>query len=339
MSTALKYLLAILVIVITGLAAYNAFGPRAEAPVIDGATQNVTLSGTYECLPHRVTSGPQTDECAFGLKTDEGEHYAVNFGASASAMERFQAGEHITAEGFVVPRMALSDSQWAKYDMEGMFTITRLIEPAPVGVSNSAPGKPTFIWTYTAFEAADIPQTKVGLIATYPDGTRRTKDIDTIEGNCNAHPSPDSDVYAQSEMIICYYAGFGRYYKVVDIGSGVFAVQRREFEEASPDYNPPIADFETIAEFQYSGQSSKKESVLPETFDGVISSISSGAAIDIKAHLTDGSQKLVTMSTLNCSFTPKINKLFRFTGVRFDANTNQYSCSQAQEISFSGSDQ
>jgi hypothetical protein len=242
MTPLFKQLLAILVIIITGLAAYNAFGPRGEVPM-EGMPQNVTLSGTFECLPHRDTRGPQTDECAFGIKADSGEHYAVNFGASASAMQQFQSGSRITAEGFIVPRMALSDSQWAKYDIEGMFTITRIIDPAP-----RAAGKATFSWKYATDESGEIPQTTISLIAYYPDREAETRVIDTIEGTCNAYASPDADVYAQSEMIICYYAGFGRYYKVVE-RSGVYQVQRREFEEASPDYSPPIASFETIVTF------------------------------------------------------------------------------------------
>ncbi len=91
---------------------------------------NVTLSGTYTCLPHLNTEGPQTMECAFGLKTDDGVYYAVNFGASAGAMDQFKSGEHITAEGFVVIKEALSTNQWQKYNMKGIFTITKIISPA-----------------------------------------------------------------------------------------------------------------------------------------------------------------------------------------------------------------
>ncbi len=49
-------------------------------------------------------------------------------------------------------------------------------------------------------------------------------------------------------MIICYYAGLGRYYKVVEDRDG-YAVQRRVFEEASPDYDPPPQAYETVVRF------------------------------------------------------------------------------------------
>ncbi|MBC7836196.1 hypothetical protein H7X87_00245 [Acetobacteraceae bacterium] len=105
---------------------------RSTPQDLDPTPYNVTLSGTYVCLPHMDMSGPQTEECAFGLQTEDGIYYAVNFGASGNAMEQFQSGTHITAEGFVVIKEALSSDQWAKYNMKGIFTITRMIDPAPV---------------------------------------------------------------------------------------------------------------------------------------------------------------------------------------------------------------
>lgn len=125
------YIIAVLIIIAICVAGYLGTRNKVEEPPLDGTPRTVTLSGTYECLPHLDTSGPQTEECAFGLKTDAGDHYAVNFGAGADAMAQFQSGSHITAEGFVVIKEALSSNQWAKYNMKGIFTITKMIDPAP----------------------------------------------------------------------------------------------------------------------------------------------------------------------------------------------------------------
>lgn len=103
--------------------------PKPEAR-LDGTPYTVVLSGTYVCLPHLDTTGSQTEECAFGLKTDDGDYYAVNFGAATERIGQFQNSAHITAEGFVVIKEALSSDQWAKYNMKGVFTITRMIEVA-----------------------------------------------------------------------------------------------------------------------------------------------------------------------------------------------------------------
>ncbi len=124
-------------IIIIGVAAY--FLLRIPAPQttplepVDATPQAMTISGTYVCLPHLDTTGPQTEECAFGIKTDNGDYYAINFGQSAGAMEEFQSGAYIKAEGFVVIKEALSSSQWAKYNMKGVFTVTKkLPETNPV---------------------------------------------------------------------------------------------------------------------------------------------------------------------------------------------------------------
>ncbi|MBP9669602.1 MAG: hypothetical protein KBE09_04925 [Candidatus Pacebacteria bacterium] len=124
---------------------------------VDPPSQNITLSGTYECLPHLDPNGPQTKECAFGFLADDGTHYAVNFGASADAMQQFQSGAHVTAQGFVVLKELLSTSEWQKYNMKGMFTITNL-------VADEAPAVPS--------GKLDITAVCNGALAymTFPDG-------------------------------------------------------------------------------------------------------------------------------------------------------------------------
>jgi hypothetical protein len=123
----------IVIIICIVLFALLSLMPKREVP-LDATPENVTLSGTYVCLPHLNTSGPQTEECAFGIKTDDGVYYAVNFGASADAMNQFQSSKHVTAEGFVVIREALSSDQWAKYNMRGIFTVTKIL-----GAASSTP--------------------------------------------------------------------------------------------------------------------------------------------------------------------------------------------------------
>lgn len=103
---------------------------RDQVRDLDPTPKNVTLSGTYACLPHINNTGPQTMECAFGIKTDSGDYYAVDFGPDLNSPDQFQSGKHITAEGWVVIREALSSDHWFKYNMKGIFTITKIISPA-----------------------------------------------------------------------------------------------------------------------------------------------------------------------------------------------------------------
>ncbi len=133
MSSKNKNIIILLIIITISIVGYFAISfYQKKDMVIDGTSKNMTLSGTYTCLPHLDISGPQTKECAFGIKTDDGVYYAVNFGASAGVIEQFQGNKHIKAEGFVVIKEALSPDEWAKYNMKGMFTITKMLESASV---------------------------------------------------------------------------------------------------------------------------------------------------------------------------------------------------------------
>jgi hypothetical protein len=120
-----------LIIIGLGYLSFMRVPQEQSRTAVDAEPQNMTLSGVYECLPHADTTGPQTEECAFGVRTDDGEYYAVNFGQSAGAMEQFKAGAHIVAEGFMIPKEALTDKTWDTYLMKGMFTVTKLMDSEP----------------------------------------------------------------------------------------------------------------------------------------------------------------------------------------------------------------
>ena len=44
---------------------------------VSNTSQAVTIEGLAVCLPHKDTTGPQTDECAIGLKANSGKYYGV----------------------------------------------------------------------------------------------------------------------------------------------------------------------------------------------------------------------------------------------------------------------
>lgn len=84
-----------------------------------------TLSGVYTCLPHKDTSGPQTLECALGMRTDAGEYYAIDFGLlSQTPPPNLVTGNRFSAHGVVTPVERLSSDQWQKYPIVAIFSIT-----------------------------------------------------------------------------------------------------------------------------------------------------------------------------------------------------------------------
>lgn len=83
-----------------------------------------TLTGEYVCLPHRNAEGPQTDECALGLKTDAGEYFAIDFGLMSQVQPAFSVGDRISASGVITPVERLSSDYWRKYPIEAIFSVT-----------------------------------------------------------------------------------------------------------------------------------------------------------------------------------------------------------------------
>jgi len=83
-----------------------------------------TLTGVQVCLPHKDTSGPQTMECAFGMKTDDGKHYALDLVLMSQTPPEIQNGQRFSASGLVTPIENLSSDHWQKYDIVGIFSVT-----------------------------------------------------------------------------------------------------------------------------------------------------------------------------------------------------------------------
>lgn len=110
---------------------------------------------------------------------------------------------------------------------------------------------PTFVWQYENADSLNLdglPQTNIFLEVKYPTGVTLRKLIDTTPGTCNSLPDSDIDSVLGSSNIQCYSAGLGYRFKITT-GKKSYLVERKTFEEASPDYNPPPYKYEIISEF------------------------------------------------------------------------------------------
>ncbi|MFM2374566.1 MAG: hypothetical protein RLZZ234_561 [Candidatus Parcubacteria bacterium] len=97
---------------------------RVEVEQKETVLALVSLTGTYVCLPLLGTTAPPSNECAYGLKTDEGIYYAVNYEAKAGYMDQFREGQRITATGYTTERAKLIPNRWEKFEAQGLYTIT-----------------------------------------------------------------------------------------------------------------------------------------------------------------------------------------------------------------------
>lgn len=87
-----------------------------------------SLSGEYVCLPYKKTIESQTDECVFGLKTDNGEYYGINFFLMSQVHDPIEIGQRISANGAVYSAERLSAAQWQNYPIEGIFSVTNSLQ-------------------------------------------------------------------------------------------------------------------------------------------------------------------------------------------------------------------
>lgn len=82
--------------------------------------QLITVSGELVCLPHRDSVGPQTLECAYGLRqTSSGLYYSLSDPAMIF-LNRLSANHLITVTGY------LTTPGSDKYDTVGMITVSSL---------------------------------------------------------------------------------------------------------------------------------------------------------------------------------------------------------------------
>lgn len=85
-----------------------------------------TLSGEYVCLESTGPGISQTMECAFGIKTQSGEQYALDFG-EGDVGSQFVAGETVSVSGVITPLARLSSDHWQKYGIQGIFSVSGVI--------------------------------------------------------------------------------------------------------------------------------------------------------------------------------------------------------------------
>jgi hypothetical protein len=78
-------------------------------------SSDVSVSGQTVCLPHKSTDGPQTEECAIGIKANNGDYYGVqNLDMSMTGMNA-----SVKVHG------TLTSAPESKYNIVGMIWVER----------------------------------------------------------------------------------------------------------------------------------------------------------------------------------------------------------------------
>lgn len=95
-------------------------GGQTFTKLIDG--QSITITGEFTCLPHKRKEGPQTLECAFGLKTADGHYYGLN-DPTMQHITSAITGKQITVTGVIDGKQSPADSI---YDIIGTIIVSEI---------------------------------------------------------------------------------------------------------------------------------------------------------------------------------------------------------------------
>jgi hypothetical protein len=114
--TVLIFLAALGYVLSTGRLSSNQSANPAQTPSTPKNGQAITATGTVTCLEHANASGPQTMECAMGLKTEAGSYYAL--GGDNSVIMTLGGDQKVRVTG------TLSAPTTSTYKSAGTITVT-----------------------------------------------------------------------------------------------------------------------------------------------------------------------------------------------------------------------
>jgi hypothetical protein len=137
-----------------------------EGALIEFSPTSVTttLSGTFVCLPHKNPGEVQTMECAYGMKADNGNNYALDFSSSSTSAFDLPMGKKYTVTGLLTPVEALDNDHWKIYDIKGIMKVSSYeesksdIKEYPVGSSINLELKKPVIVAGTTIRASAITE-------------------------------------------------------------------------------------------------------------------------------------------------------------------------------------
>lgn len=126
----------------------------------------------------------------------------------------------------------------------------QVVEPSLV-VEDTNNGEVIFFnWRYEPALTLNLdgnPNTNIFLEVAYANGVVKDKFIATTPMSCNTLIIETNPSYSVAQ---CYGAGLGYLFKVTK-GENSYSVERKTFEEALPDVEPVVYQYETILEFPF----------------------------------------------------------------------------------------
>lgn len=105
---------------------------KREKQVIDNTIVvpvEITLEGSYDCLPFKESAPTENRVCDYGLITTKGDMYSLDFNLLPDAKTKLKEGDRIKAQGLLTPIETLSSDYLTKrYTLKGIFSVKESFE-------------------------------------------------------------------------------------------------------------------------------------------------------------------------------------------------------------------
>jgi hypothetical protein len=94
--------------------------------IIDVVPNEIKIDGLYVCLP-KIGDGPQTQECALGIMSDDGKYYSLDTNRLGKNID-FATGDRLHIEGIFTPIEMISSNLGRIYNVKGIITALKVEE-------------------------------------------------------------------------------------------------------------------------------------------------------------------------------------------------------------------
>jgi hypothetical protein len=114
----------VIFLLVAGFYAFNSYIYNEKQEPNEVQAYRGTLAGEYICLSFKDDAKEAQDVCQFGIKTEAGEYYAVDFALMSQEKTELNIGDKFSANGLITPIEMLSSDHWQQYQVTGIFSVT-----------------------------------------------------------------------------------------------------------------------------------------------------------------------------------------------------------------------
>ncbi len=117
------WLLVLVALVVFGLLFSNGY----DKVVNESVDKMTTVTGNFSCLPLRSGEEPAEELCTLGVKSSNGDFYALDVSHIQDANTDLGVDETIAVTGFLLPEAEMNEPKWQAFIVKGVIKVNTLL--------------------------------------------------------------------------------------------------------------------------------------------------------------------------------------------------------------------